>query len=62
MKRLFFASLVCFTIVSCGNDTNNSGSPATTNMDPKFDAYKAQFIENLWKTYPGWASSQGYHK
>ena len=62
MKRLFFASLVCLAIVSCGNDTNNPDVPVTVNMDAKFDAYKAQFIENLWKTYPGWASSQGYHK
>src|SRR6218665_97596 len=62
MKRLFFASLVCLAIVSCGNDTNNPDVPVTVNMDAKFDAYKSQFIENLWKTYPGWASSQGYHK
>ena len=31
-------------------------------MNPQFDKYKEQFIENLWKIYPGWASSQGYHK
>lgn len=62
MKRLFFASLICLAIVSCGSDTTVNGSPATANMDTAFDAYKAQFIENLWKTYPGWASSQGYHK
>ncbi len=27
-----------------------------------FDSYKQNFVEDLWKQYPGWASSQGYHK
>lgn len=31
-------------------------------MNPRFENYKSQFIENLWTIYPGWASSQGYHK
>ena len=31
-------------------------------MDQLFDAYKENFVLELWKIYPGWASSQGYHK
>ncbi len=59
MKKLF--SLLAFACIAfaCNSKqaTNN-----TSNSDAKFDAYKKQFVENLWKVYPGWASSQGYHK
>jgi len=27
-----------------------------------FGTFKNEFIEKLWATYPGWATSQGYHK
>ncbi len=30
--------------------------------DKKFDEWKQHFVEELWKIYPGWASSVGYHK
>jgi uncharacterized protein (DUF885 family) len=30
--------------------------------DKRFDAYKERFIIELWKVYPAWASSVGYHK
>jgi len=32
-----------------------------TDQNVPFDAYKEHFIEALWKMYPGWASSIGYH-
>ncbi len=31
-------------------------------MDAKFNKYKEAFVLELWKVYPGWASSVGYHK
>lgn len=31
-------------------------------MNPQFENYKNNFVEELWKVYPEWASSQGYHK
>lgn len=34
----------------------------STDADNVFDAYKARFVDALWKQYPGWASSQGYHR
>jgi uncharacterized protein (DUF885 family) len=34
--------------------------PANTNA--RFDNYKENFVLELWKTYPSWASSVGYHK
>ncbi len=35
---------------------------ATTPGDKRFNTYKENFVEALWQTYPGWASSVGYHK
>lgn len=32
------------------------------DANKSFDTYKKNFVEELWKIYPGWASSQGYHK
>jgi uncharacterized protein (DUF885 family) len=61
MKKLFFATIVSFVLSSCGGD-KQTDNKTTNDMNPAFDTYKEQFIENLWKTYPGWASSQGYHK
>jgi uncharacterized protein (DUF885 family) len=30
-------------------------------MDKEFDGYKERFVAALWKVYPGWASTAGYH-
>ena len=34
---------------------------AKAAMDKSFDKYKEEFILELWKVYPSWASSVGYH-
>lgn len=62
MKKVFLASIVCISIASCGGDSQTTKTKTVADMNPQFDKYKEQFIENLWKVYPGWASSQGYHK
>ena len=62
MKKIYLAALVCFSLVSCGGDSQKAEIKTVTDMNPQFDKYKEQFIENLWKVYPGWASSLGYHK
>jgi len=41
---------------------NPGTSQNTGSMNPDFDAYKNRFVEALWKVFPTWASSQGYHK
>lgn len=46
-------------IVSCSSEKNKNNNG---NADKLFDAYKENFVLELWKVYPGWASSQGYHK
>lgn len=61
MKKTILSSLLCIILYSCSNTTANQGNKTDTDSNPKFEAYKANFIEELWKVYPGWASSQGYH-
>lgn len=62
MKKVFLGSIVCISITSCGGDSQTTETKTVADMNPKFDKYKEQFIDDLWKVYPGWASSQGFHK
>jgi len=65
MKKIIFLALTVVLISSCGNLASKSDTNLPSgagSMDKSFDTYKEAFIENLWKLYPGWASSQGYHK
>lgn len=58
MKKLIsFACVLLF--IACSNKTEQN---TISNQDENFDAFKERFVESLWKQYPGWASSQGYHK
>jgi len=60
MKKLISLLLIICCIVSCNQEKHETET--TINQDSAFDQYKERFIEALWKNYPGWASSQGYHK
>ncbi len=59
MKKLLLI-ICCFYFVSCGNKETETINAPDQNMH--FDRYKENFVETLWKLYPGWASSIGYHK
>jgi len=61
MKKIVLITIFSISLFSCGNDKTSEANKVT-DMNQQFDKYKEQFIENLWKVYPGWASSQGYHK
>lgn len=50
----FFAVLLAFV----GCESNQS---SRISSDNKFDSYKESFIAELWKHFPQWASSAGYH-
>jgi len=62
MKKIILSSIIYFTIAACGSSAQKQKNETAMNMNPQFDKYKAYFIEELWKIYPTWASSQGYHK
>ena len=51
---------ICFSIFGIMN-TIKAKSPAQ-DMNARFDNYKENFVLELWKVYPSWASSVGYHK
>ncbi|MES2512743.1 MAG: DUF885 domain-containing protein [Bacteroidota bacterium] len=59
MQKLIYALAITITLASCGEGDHESKTLA--NRDEAFNNYKERFIELLWKQYPGWASSQGYH-
>jgi uncharacterized protein (DUF885 family) len=48
-----------FFLVACSGDKKESQVAET--QDQRFDNYKQNFMEALWKLHPGWASSVGYH-
>jgi uncharacterized protein (DUF885 family) len=56
MKTL--TTILFFLCLSIFSKAQNTFSKA----DKKFELYKNNFINALWKQYPEWASSQGYHK
>lgn len=58
MKKTFLSIAVAVFLFSYKKDATG----ADINADKKFDSYKEYFIEELWKTSPDWAASQGYHK
>ncbi len=58
-KTLLLLSVICI-FQAC---TNKSGNKSNTAMlNDKFNQFKAQFVEDMWKAYPVWATSVGYHK
>lgn len=58
MNKLFIL-LSFFVLVSCSGDKKSESR--IVNQDEQFDGYKEHFIQALWKQYPVWASSQGFH-
>ena len=62
MKKIYFVIIICTAFISCGDNKNNSETKKNPDKNQQFDTYKSNFIEALWKIYPGWASSQGYHR
>lgn len=35
---------------------------STSDEDARFEEFKKTYLEEMWRTYPTWASSIGYHK
>jgi len=60
MNRFFIPLMGAMLLASCGNQDQNT-EKTTVNKDIQFDQFKDRFVNALWKQYPGWASSVGYH-
>ncbi len=41
---------------------NNTGKTESKISNEQFQHFSQQFIEQLWATYPEWATQQGFHK
>jgi len=53
MKNAFIL-FALLSVISCKNENMKDNT--------LFDSFKDNFIEALWKVYPEWANSEGYHK
>jgi uncharacterized protein (DUF885 family) len=62
MKNYFFGMIITILLASCLGESKEAEAKIVHNANPQFENYKSRFIEELWTVYPGWASSQGYHK
>lgn len=62
MRYLIVCLGAAMLLSACGNETSNEKKNMDTSADARFDVYKERFVEELWQTHPGWASSVGYHK
>jgi len=59
MKKICLSLFTFFLLASCAK---NAKSNEDTDLDKKFDTYKNNFISELWKLNPNWASGVGFHK
>ncbi len=63
MKKIPLFIFAVYLLSSCGSaDQQKQNEQTSDHSNELFETYKNYFIEALWKTYPGWASGQGYHK
>ncbi len=47
---------------SNSSSADSKDAPKVSVADQRFDTFKEQFIERLWRLNPDWAAYQGYHK
>ena len=59
MKKHVFAIFYFMIFFSADMALANEGADG---QDGRFNAFKDRFVLAMWKVYPSWASSVGYHK
>jgi uncharacterized protein (DUF885 family) len=66
MKNIYILGIALFSLVSCKNKVQTGCGGCDTKTDStavaQFENFKTNFVEELWQTYPGWATGLGYHK
>ena len=58
MNRFFIALIGAMLMAACSNQNSEKNK---VNTDDQFDQFKERFVTALWKQYPVWASSVGFH-
>lgn len=64
MKKIFHFFFVFSLLSACKNKSHidcNGCVVVDSVAVNQFETFKAGFVEELWKTYPGWATGVGYH-
>jgi uncharacterized protein (DUF885 family) len=59
MKKIFVSILLSILLFSCNKKAEKIDG---NSLNEKFNAYKEEFVIDLWQLNPDWAASQGYHK
>lgn len=62
--KLRYLPLLALALPACTSNTSKTAADqaAATPADARFDRFKNQFILDLWRQNPDYASSQGFHK
>lgn len=63
MQKHFSALALAALLAACntGENTGSHQTGADTTQNAAFRQYEDHFIGSLWKTYPEWATSVGFH-
>lgn len=62
MKKLIIPILAISAACGCSeSNKENQKTQLNSSIEQSFENYKKGFVEDLWKMYPSWATSQGYH-
>jgi hypothetical protein len=59
MKKITLLIPVICLFQACTSPSVHKSN--TTMLNDHFNQFKNQFVENLWKVYPVWATTVGYH-
>jgi len=64
MQKHLFTLALAATLAACntGSNTGSGHTGADTTQNAAFREYEAHYLAALWKTYPEWATSVGYHE
>ncbi|RMA58496.1 DUF885 domain-containing protein [Ulvibacter antarcticus] len=58
-KQLLLVIILIISVSACKEQTNKD---VASDQNENFDSFKEEFLQNLWKQSPGWASWAGLHE
>lgn len=62
MRKYLLYGFAAVTLAACNNTGTGKSSGTDSSANTSFSAYEQQFIDDLWKQNPDWATSVGFHK
>lgn len=63
MRKIAYLLILLVLLHACKRRTETGNTTVVdANAVKTFEAYREQFVDNLWQMYPGWATGVGYHK